>query len=95
VGEANISLGGYYLAINPNFGGNWLPSVAFTVNDAYASFSWSLNASAAITSTANVGSFEAPIPEIQVIATIELNGWFQSFTQSVTFIANGKAGFLK
>lgn len=91
--ESHFSLEGYYGAVNPNFGGSWLPSVAFLVDDAFAAFSWTLNASASITSTANTGTVAEPKPEIEVIAKIQANGWFRSYSDSFTFYANGATGF--
>ncbi len=92
---AKFNLGGYYGATHSTIGGKWLPSIAFKVDEAFAAWTWNLNASAAITSAANLASIGAPEPEIQVIAKTQANGWFQSFTNSFTFYANGDKGFRK
>lgn len=90
---AKFKLDGYYGATHSTIGGKWMPSIAFKVDDAFAAFTWNLNAGAAITSAANLASTAAPQPEIQVVAKLQANGWFQSFTKSFTFYANGETGF--
>ncbi len=72
-----------------------MPSVAFKVDETFAGLTWNLNAGAAITSAANLASPAAPEPEIQIVANVQANGWFQSFTNSFTFYANGRTGFRK
>jgi len=86
-------LDGYYGATHPTIGGRWLPSVAFKVDESYAFWGFTLNVGATITSAANRGSAAAPEPEIQAVAQLQANGWFQSFTNSITFVANGATGF--
>jgi len=91
--HAKFKVDGYYKATNPNIPGYWLPSIAFKVDESFAAFTWNLNAGAAITSAANLASPAAPEPEIQIVANVQANGWFQSFTNSYTFYANGRTGF--
>jgi hypothetical protein len=93
--HAIFKVDGYYKATNPNVPGYWLPSIAFKVDESFAALTWNLNAGAAITSAANMASPSAPEPEIQVVANVQANGWFQSFTNSFTFYANGRTGFRK
>jgi hypothetical protein len=93
--HAIFKVDGYYKATNPNIPGYWLPSIAFKVDESFAGLTWNLNAGAAITSAANMASASAPEPEIQVVANVQANGWFQSFTNSFTFYANGRTGFRK
>ncbi|MDD2892962.1 MAG: hypothetical protein PHF20_03440 [Halothiobacillaceae bacterium] len=93
--HAKFRIDGYYNAANPSVPGNWMPSVAFKVDESFAGFTWNLNAGAAITSAANRASAAAPEPEIQIVANVQANGWFQSFTNSFTFYANGRTGFSK
>jgi|GEM_PF-2214154 len=93
--HAKFRIDGYYNASNPNVPGNWMPSVAFKVDESFAALTWNLNAGAAITSAANLASPAAPEPEIQIVANVQANGWFQSFTNSFTFYANGRTGFRK
>ena len=92
--HAKFHVDGYYNAKNPNAPGYWMPSVAFKVNESFAALTWNLNAGAAITAAANRASPDAPEPEIQIVANVQANGWFQSFTQSFTFMANGRTGFV-
>lgn len=93
--HAIFKVDGYYKATNQNIPGYWLPSIAFKVDESFAALTWNLNAGAAITSAANMASPSAPEPEIQVVANVQANGWFQSFTNSFTFYANGRTGFRK
>lgn len=93
--HAKFRIDGYYNATNPSVPGNWMPSVAFKVDESFAALTWNLNAGAAITSAANLASSAAPEPEIQIVANVQANGWFQSFTDSFTFYANGRTGFRK
>ncbi|OYY74712.1 MAG: hypothetical protein B7Y40_03825 [Gammaproteobacteria bacterium 28-57-27] len=93
--HAKFRIDGYYNAANPSVPGNWMPSVAFKVDESFAGLTWNLNAGAAITSAANLASSAAPEPEIQIVANVQANGWFQSFTNSFTFYANGRTGFRK
>ncbi len=93
--HAKFRVDGYYKAANPSVPGYWMPSVAFKVDESFAALTWNLNAGAAITSAANLASPAAPEPEIQIVANVQANGWFQSFTNSFTFYANGRTGFRK
>ncbi len=93
--HAKFRVDGYYKAANPSVPGYWMPSVAFKVDESFAAFTWNLNAGAAITSAANLASPAAPEPEIQIVANVQANGWFQSFTKSFAFHANGRTGFRK
>lgn len=93
--NAKFKIDGYYGSTSPSFGGHWMPSIAFKVDEAFPAWTWNLNASAAITSAANLGSAAAPEPEVQIVATIQANGLFQSFTDTYTFLANGRTGFRK
>ncbi|MDD3609288.1 MAG: hypothetical protein PHI49_06015 [Halothiobacillaceae bacterium] len=91
--DAQFKLDGAYKATHPSVPGYWMPSVAFKVENAFAGFTWNLNAGAAITSAVNRASASAPEPEIQVVANVQANGWFQSFTKSFDFYANARTGF--
>jgi len=93
--HAKFKIDGYYRATDANAPGYWLPSIAFKVDESFAALTWNLNAGAAITSAANMASSSAPEPEIQIVANVQANGWFQSFTNSYTFYANGRSGFRK
>lgn len=91
--QAKFRIDGYYNAANSSIPGYWMPSVAFKVDESFAGITWNLNAGAAITSAANLASPVAPEPEIQIVANVQVNGWFQSYTDSFTFYANGRTGF--
>jgi hypothetical protein len=91
--KAVFRLGGYYGATNPGFGGKWLPSVAFTVDEAYAGWTWRINAGASILHAVNTGPADAPIPQIDVEAKLRTNSWFQAETKTFMFLANGDTGF--
>ncbi len=91
--KARFHLSGYYAATNPSFGGKWLPSVAFTVDEAYTFWTWWLNASAIVLHPVNMGTADSPVPQIEVEAKVRGDGLFRSETKTVTFLANGESGF--
>ncbi len=91
--KARFHLAGYYGATNPGFGGKWLPSVAFSVDEAYTFWTWWLNASATVLHAVNAGSVDEPVPQIEMEAKVRVNGWFQSQTKTFRFLANGNTGF--
>lgn len=93
--QAKFKVEGYYKAANPKVPGYWMPSIAFKVDEAYAAFTFNVNAGAAITSAANMASPSAPEPEIQIVAKVTGSGLFQSYVKSYTFYANGRTGFKK
>ncbi len=93
--RVHLNLSGYYDAVNAAIGGHWLPSVTFSVDDAYALWGYNINANAVITSASNVGPADAPVPEIKVVAKVQISSLLQNMTVSRDFIANGTTGFSK
>lgn len=91
--RTEFALSGYYNAKHPDFEGAWLPMLMIDVKDMYAMFSWTLNAKGAITVPVNVGTVEAPIPELTTTMELNQKGVFQNYLNKYSFIANGATGF--
>jgi hypothetical protein len=91
--ETRFALTGYYDARHSGFAGHWMPLVNMDVLEMYAIFGWKLNAKAKLTQPVNIGTEEAPIPEMPVTMEINQSGVVRNMTNKYTFKANGQKGF--
>lgn len=85
-------------AQNPNFGGFWIPNVHITFSRCDANWPWIIDGSASIDGTfvSNVGTVEAPVPQVVLNVKITTNAKFafnwESHEKSFEFVLNGRDG---
>ena len=89
IGEADVVA--YHSARHPSFGGAWLPTVYFNVEEASAKgVGAKLNVDAEISTLANAGPANAPVPQFDVVTTIRTKGAaIKNMYETSTFIVSG------
>lgn len=90
--RVDFSLDAYYDAKNTSAPGQWLPKVLVHVNKIQADWGYKLEGDAEIAGDpVNMGSQDAPIPEIQVTVKMAASNW-SIHRDNTTFIVNGATG---
>lgn len=88
---AKFNVVAYHSARHPSFGGAWLPTVYFNVEEASAKgVGAKLNVDAEISTLANAGPANAPVPQFDVVTTIRTKGAaIKNMYETSTFIVSG------
>lgn len=90
--RVDFSLDAYYDARNTAAPGQWLPKVLVHVNKIQADWGYKLEGDAEVAGDpVNMGSQEAPIPEIQVTVKMSATNWSVN-RENATFVVNGASG---
>ncbi|AWM12840.1 hypothetical protein NHF50_02820 [Flavobacterium sp. NRK F10] len=93
-----FKVAGTYKAVNPDFGGKWIPNIHVTFSRCDANIPWVINGSAVIDSTyvSNIGTKENPIPQLVLNIKIKTDAKFalnwESHERTFEFILNGETG---
>lgn len=93
-----FKVAGTYRAVNPNFGGKWIPNIHITFFECHANFPWIINGSVVIDDkfVSNMGSKKDPIPQLVLNVKIKTDAKFafnwESHERTFEFTMNGEDG---
>ncbi|WP_298903391.1 hypothetical protein [uncultured Psychroserpens sp.] len=96
--KVKFKVAGTYRAVNPDFGGQWIPNVHITFSECHANFPWIINGEAKIDEkyVSNMGTKTDPIPQLVLNVKIKTEAKFgftvESHERTFEFTLNAQDG---